>query len=178
MKWGGAISGVGDTRSLGSISLTVLSAQDYSQVRNNLSARDRARHSKKFDDFVYGFQEVIDKRPEFSGVVNLALSGLSLWGRNVKSPRPGNYTTLAFSVNPDTNPAVINDISLITTYFNNNGLPAPNLNSSKLHVSFGGVRLDRLSTGHGHDPHVIVPSGLVVPKVIIVDPIKVEDING
>ena len=163
-KVGRSIKGMGQTRSLGSMAVTLLSAQAYSQVRNNLTVRDRNRLSSQLDDFAYGLEEKLKERPM---TAKFAIRGLGFYGRNVRSQRPGAWTTFGFNASPAGNEVLREDIDAIKGYFSDNALPEPVIDPKKLHISAGQVQIYRLATGKAMDkddgPSIFIPAGVVIP---------------
>lgn len=174
---GRAINGVGTTKSLGSMSLSLLSAFQYSQVRNRLSANDRNRLNARMPDFVFGLEERM--AAQTSDSQQIAVAGLALWGKNVHSRRHGGFVKLGFNVVPKKCPALEHDIAEIKTYFSDNDLDEPPIDINKMHITFGEVALERLARGQNKmDPHTLVPAGLVVPSIVEMGELQVEAING
>lgn len=176
---GRAIKGMGRTRSMGSMAVTLLSAQDYSQVRNNLTTRDRNRLSAQLDDFAYGLEEVLKTRPQEA---QFAIRGLGFHGRNVRSQRPGAWTTFGFTANFAKNAVLHDDLTAIKTYFSDQNLPEPNLDPKKLHLSAGEVQIYRLATGRPMDkddgPSHFIPSGVIIPSIAHLQEPHAEVIDG
>ena len=178
-KVGRAIKGMGRTRSLGSMAVTLLSAQQYSQVRNNLSARDRNKLSGRFDEFANGLEEILLKRPS---TAEFAIRGLGFHGRNARSHRPGAWTTFAFNASFRGNEVLKSDLDTIKDYFSNENLPEPVLDPKKLHLSAGEVQLFRLATGKAMDvnegPSIFIPAGVLIPVKAGLSAAHCEPIEG
>lgn len=178
-KVGRAIKGMGRTHSLGSMAVTLLSAQAYSQVRNNLTVRDRGRLSSNLDDFAYGLEEKLKERPT---AAKFAIKGLGFYGRNVRSQRPGTWTTFGFNAAPNGNDTLREDIDAIKAYFSDNALPEPSIDPRKLHISAGQVQIYRLATGKAMDkddgPSIFIPAGVVIPSSADLQAPHCEVIDG
>ena len=171
---GRSIKGTGRTRSVGSMAVTLLSAQDYSQVRNNLSSRDRAKHVAEFDKFTDGLKEVL----RGTGEAEFCIHGLGFMGRNARSYRPGAWITFGLKADRKHNERLEGDIKVINDYFDENNLSVPPIKADKLHIAVGEVQIHRLETGKNHDPHIFIPAGVVVPQRALLQEPQVEDYDG
>lgn len=172
---GRAINGIGNTRSLGSMSLSLLSAEQFSAVRNRLSSTDRNRLNARFNDFCFGLEEM--REGKFSSHQRIAIAGLALWGRNMNKRRQGGMVKLAFNVVPRECPELAADIDHVKTYFSDEKLPEPNIDINKMHIVFGEVYWERLARGQNKmDPHTLVPAGLLVPKFIEMADVLVSEV--
>ena len=178
-KVGRAIKGMGRTRAMGSMAVTLLSAQAFSQVRNNLPTRDRSRLSSNLDDFAHGLEQVLKERPTEA---QLTIRGLGFYGRNPRSQRPGAWTTFGFNAAPHGNDVLRGDIDAIKTYFSDNHLPEPTIDPKKLHLSAGEVQIFRLATGKAMDkndgPSVFIPAGVSIPHTAELQAPHAETIDG
>lgn len=171
---GQAVADAGNTRSLGSMSLTLLSAQAYSQSRNQLSATDRNRHASGYEDFMEGLEDALKGR----GDDIFCVRGLALMGRNARSQQKGAEAALCLMVDNDQQSTLFEELNIIKSYFEDNYLPTPSLKPAKLHIAFGRVRLDKIATGKNKDPHVLIPSGLSIPRSVHVLPPVVRSYDG
>ncbi len=161
---GRGIAGTGITCSLGSMSLKLMESIEFEgllaqltpYVQNHVDTRDLCEE----------LNAVLANRPP---KIDLVSDGIGLFGER---PARRSYldARLGFRAVLGSNPELVEDLNSINNVLSNNNLGTLVTASRRtLRLTFANVSTERITRGQGENPHLLIPSGAVIPGEIALE---------
>ncbi len=170
---GRAIAGAGMTRSLGSMSLTLLGGAEFDRLRQRMTANDQRAIDER--ELSAAIDDELRCRPS---KIDLSTDGIGLFG--VKFGRTWEpVAKLGFRALLGDNSAVIEDLEVINRVLSDFNIPAVGTAPLRtLRVTFGDVYTEHISRGQGDNPNLLIPSGVCIPASIPMSEAQADRVIG